>query len=114
MKYFFYFRGDHTEVIELDYDPKTVSYEELLQLFWNNHEYGLTTIIKRQVIYSVIVGNTFQKLTAFIFQYMSLILYHDDDQKRIAEISLKKEKHKHSDELVTEIAPAGAFYPAEE
>jgi peptide-methionine (S)-S-oxide reductase len=64
-----------------------------LQLFWNNHEYGLTTIIKRQ--------------------YMSLILYHDDDQKRIAEISLKKEAHKRNEKLVTEIGPAGAFYPAE-
>lgn len=45
---------------------------------------------------------------------MSLILYHDDEQKRIAEISLKKEAHKHDTKLVTEIAPAGAFYPAEE
>ncbi|KAL4711990.1 hypothetical protein ACJJTC_003657 [Scirpophaga incertulas] len=60
--------GDHTEVIELDFDPKTITYEELLDMFWANHEYGLTTKIKRQ--------------------YMSLIL--------------------------TEIAPAGAFYPAED
>lgn len=45
---------------------------------------------------------------------MSLILYHDENQKRIAEISLKKEEHKYNNKLVTEIAPAGAFYPAEE
>lgn len=45
------YRGDHTEVIEIDYDPKTISYEDLLSLFWNNHEYGLTTKIKRQVIF---------------------------------------------------------------
>ena len=43
-------RGDHTEVIEIDYDPEKVSYEKLLELFWNNHEYGVTTFIKRQVI----------------------------------------------------------------
>lgn len=43
------FRGDHTEVIEIDYDPKTISYEELLKLFYDNHEYGLTTKLKRQV-----------------------------------------------------------------
>ncbi|CAH2216400.1 jg2, partial [Pararge aegeria aegeria] len=40
--------GDHTEVIELDYDPKTATYEELLDMFWANHEYGLTTKLKRQ------------------------------------------------------------------
>lgn len=44
---------------------------------------------------------------------MSLILYHDDDQKRVAEISLKKEAHKYNAKLLTEIKPAGAFYPAE-
>lgn len=41
--------GDHTEVIAIDFDPTVVSYNELLALFWNNHEYGLTTRIKRQV-----------------------------------------------------------------
>ena len=47
-------RGDHTEVIELDYDPKTVTYEDLLDMFWANHEYGLTKKIKRQVNFYVI------------------------------------------------------------
>ncbi|VEN34989.1 unnamed protein product [Callosobruchus maculatus] len=88
------FRGDHTEVVEIDYDPKVISYEDLLELFWNNHEYGLTNITKRQ--------------------YMSLILYHNEDQKRIAEISMKKEAHKRNEKLSTEIAPAGPFYPAED
>lgn len=45
-----YSSGDHTEVIEIDYDPKQISYAELLDMFWNNHEYGLATKIKRQVI----------------------------------------------------------------
>lgn len=86
--------GDHTEVIEIDYDPKTISYEDLLELFWNNHEYGLTTQVKKQ--------------------YMSLILYHDEDQKVKAEISRKKEGHKRKEELITTILPAGIFYPAED
>ncbi|CAH1968257.1 unnamed protein product [Acanthoscelides obtectus] len=86
--------GDHTEVVEIDFDPKVISYDDLLELFWNNHEYGLTTIIKRQ--------------------YMSLILYHNEDQKRIAEISMKKLAHKRNEKLITEIAPAGPFYPAED
>ncbi|KAK4877078.1 hypothetical protein RN001_009584 [Aquatica leii] len=86
--------GDHTEVIEIDYDPSGIAYEQLLQLFWTNHEYGLTTKIKKQ--------------------YASLILYHDNDQKDIANKSLKKESIKHLKEMCTEIKPAAIFYPAED
>ncbi|XP_017776698.1 PREDICTED: peptide methionine sulfoxide reductase isoform X2 [Nicrophorus vespilloides] len=86
--------GDHTEVIEIHYDPKIVSYEDLLELFWNNHEYGLTTIIKRQ--------------------YMSLILYHNEDQLFSAEKSLKQQADRLNQKLMTEIASAGKFYPAED
>lgn len=86
--------GDHTEVIEIEYDPNIISYHDLLKLFWNNHEYGLTTITKRQ--------------------YMSLILYHDDEQKRVAELEIKVEAGKRNEKLITEVAPAGPFYPAED
>ncbi|XP_074028614.1 methionine sulfoxide reductase A [Leptinotarsa decemlineata] len=86
--------GDHTEVIEIDFDPKIISYDDLLQLFWNNHEYGLTTAVKRQ--------------------YMSLILYHCEEQKIAAEVSLKKEQKQRNEPLRTEIARAGHFYPAED
>ncbi len=41
--------GDHTEVISIDFDPTRISYGQLLDLFWNNHEYGLTKKMKRQV-----------------------------------------------------------------
>ncbi|KAF5269967.1 hypothetical protein FQR65_LT05766 [Abscondita terminalis] len=86
--------GDHTEVIEIHFDPEGITYQQLLQMFWNNHEYGLTTKIKKQ--------------------YASLILYHDNEQKEIAEQSMKEEKMKHSEEMCTEIKPAAIFYPAEE
>ncbi|XP_044735002.1 peptide methionine sulfoxide reductase-like [Chrysoperla carnea] len=86
--------GDHTEVIEIDYDPTKISYADLLDKFWNFHEYSLTAPIKRQ--------------------YMSLILYHDEEQKQLATQSLKEEAAKSSEELITEIIPAGAFYPAED
>lgn len=90
-----YFRGDHVECISMDFDPRKVSYKALLDLFWNNHEYGLTTRVKRQ--------------------YLSLILYHNDEQKRIAFESINEEKIKRSPEvIITEIAAAGPFYPAEE
>ncbi|KAF5288259.1 hypothetical protein FQA39_LY04027 [Lamprigera yunnana] len=86
--------GDHTEVIELDFDPKSITYEQLLELFWKNHEYGLTTKIKKQ--------------------YASMILYHNNVQKEIAETSLMHERSNHTVELCTEIKPASIFYPAED
>ncbi|XP_023946355.1 peptide methionine sulfoxide reductase [Bicyclus anynana] len=86
--------GDHTEVIELDYDPKTINYQELLDMFWANHEYGLTTKLKRQ--------------------YQSLILYHDEEQRDAAETSYKSMQVRCNGQLRTEIAPAGVFYPAED
>ncbi|XP_028156149.1 peptide methionine sulfoxide reductase [Ostrinia furnacalis] len=85
--------GDHTEVIELDFDPKTVTFVELLEMFWANHEYGLTTKLKRQ--------------------YQSMILYHDEEQRAAAEASYK-EMLARVGQLRTEIAPAGTFYPAED
>lgn len=64
--YMYYcYRGDHTEVVDIEYDPELVSYTHLLSLFWNNHEYGLTTKIKRQVSYqfSFYILGTFQLIT---------------------------------------------------
>lgn len=87
--------GDHTEVLEIDYDPDIISYKQLLHLFWNNHEYGLTTPVKRQ--------------------YISLILYHDKEQKQIAEESkLEEQKRRAPEVITTEIAPKTNFYAAEE
>ncbi|NP_001040364.1 methionine sulfoxide reductase [Bombyx mori] len=86
--------GDHTEVIEIDYDPKTVTYEELLEIFWANHEYGLTTKLKRQ--------------------YQSMILYHDDEQRLVAEASHRAVQSRCNETLRTEIAKADVFYPAED
>ncbi|KZC04185.1 PREDICTED: peptide methionine sulfoxide reductase [Dufourea novaeangliae] len=65
--------GDHTEVVDIEYNPDVISYSQLLTLFWQNHEYGLTTKIKRQ--------------------YMSLILYHDEEQKLLAEKSRPAEDY---------------------
>lgn len=88
-------RGDHTEVVTIDYDPNQITYYELLNLFWNNHEYGLTTRVKRQ--------------------YMSLILHHSEEQKRVAENSIEEERVRRAPEkIITEIAKSGPFYPAEE
>lgn len=79
----------------MDYDPTKIAFEKLLDIFWNNHEYGLTTRVKRQ--------------------YMSLILYHSDEQRVAALNSIKMERVKRAPEVIcTEVAKANEFYPAEE
>lgn len=87
--------GDHTEVISIDYDPTKITYLQLLDLFWNNHEYGLTKRQKRQ--------------------YMSLILTHSAEQREIATKSRDDEQVKRAPEvIITEIADAREYYPAED
>ncbi|KAL5282343.1 hypothetical protein ACFFRR_005486 [Megaselia abdita] len=88
-------KGDHTEVIKIDFNPSIITFDELLQLFWANHEYGLSTKIKRQ--------------------YMSVIFYHNNDQRIVSHISKKKEQLKRNSEFITtEIKEASIFYPAED
>jgi len=90
----------HAEAVQVDYDPDVISYEELLDLFWSNHD---PTSLNRQ---GPDVG----------YQYRSAIFVHDDEQKKIAEKS--KEKLENSGRfqkpIVTEITPAPEFYKAEE
>ena len=90
----------HAEAVEVVYDPKKVSYERLLQLFWHNVD-PLTA--DRQFCDG---GH----------QYRSAIFYHDDAQRELAEASKQAiETSKRFDQpIVTEIVPAAPFYPAEE
>lgn len=90
----------HAEAVEVVYDPKKVSYERLLQLFWHNVD-PLTA--DRQFC----DGGR---------QYRSAIFYHDDAQRELAEASKQAiETSKRFDQpIVTEIVPAAPFYPAEE
>ena len=90
----------HAESVQVEFDPKQVSYEKLLDIFWNLHD---PTQYHRQ---GPDVGS----------QYRSAIFYHDEEQKNKAIQS--KEKLEKSDKyrkpIVTEISPARQFYPAEE
>ncbi|GGE25600.1 peptide-methionine (S)-S-oxide reductase [Marinithermofilum abyssi] len=90
----------HAEVVHLEYDPKVVTYEELLQVFWENHD---PTQLNRQ---GPDVGT----------QYRSVIFYHTPEQKEAAEKSKAEleKSGKYDKPIVTEIAPAGPFYKAEE
>lgn len=87
----------HAEVIQVEFDPAQVSYEKVLETFWEAHD---PTTLNRQ---GADVGT----------QYRSIILYHSPEQKAAAEKS-KAEAQKHfSKPIVTEIVPLTKFYRAE-
>lgn len=91
-------RTGHAEVVQVEYDPEKVGYDELLDVFWSNHD---PTQKNRQ---GPDVGT----------QYRSVIFYHDEDQLRRAEASLEEAQSVRKKQVVTEITPAPAFYRAEE
>jgi peptide methionine sulfoxide reductase msrA/msrB len=90
----------HAEAVQIVYDPKQISYQELISIFWENHN---PTTLNRQ---GPDVGT----------QYRSAVFYHDQEQKEMAESS-KKELElsgKYQQAIVTEIVPSVTFYRAEE
>lgn len=92
-------RTGHAEVVQVVYDPDVVSYEELLDVYWRNID---PTTPNRQFCD---MGS----------QYRPAIFYHDDEQQRLAEASKRQvEETDRFDQVVTEIEPLDAFYPAEE
>ncbi len=90
----------HVEAVEVEYDPDEISYEELLDVFWNNHN---PTTLNRQ---GPDVG----------IQYRSAIFYHSNEQKEIAEKSKQTldKSGQYENPIVTEIVPTPIFYKAEE
>ena len=90
----------HAEVVEVEYDPALVSYEELLSVFWHNHN---PTTPNRQ---GPDVGT----------QYRSAIFFHNAEQEAAARASKEKlqKSDRYKNPIVTEITPASQFYRAEE
>lgn len=88
----------HTEVLQLKYDPKKISYQELLKKFWEIHD---PTQMNRQ---GPDVGE----------QYRSVIFFHDQEQEKIAKESLENEQKKINKKIATAIELAPEFYKAEE
>jgi len=93
-------RTGHAEVVHLRYDPSVVSYDQLLDVFWEIHD---PTALNRQ---GMDVGE----------QYRSVIFFYDDQQKRIAEASKEtlQKSRKHRKPIVTQVLPASDFHRAEE
>ncbi len=89
----------HAEAVRVTYDPKTVTYGQLLEYFWRHVD---PTVQDRQFCD---VGN----------QYRTAILYENDAQRRAAQASKAAlEKSGRLAHVYTEVAPSGAFYPAED
>lgn len=92
-------RTGHAEVVEVKFDPDVISFDQLLDLFWQLHD---PTTLNRQ---GADVGT----------QYRSAIFYHSDEQREAAEASKKRwNESKYNNRIVTEITAASKFYKAEE
>jgi peptide-methionine (S)-S-oxide reductase len=90
----------HAEVVQITYDPSVISYDELLEIFWHTHD---PTTLNRQ-------GNDVGT------QYRSVIFFHNDEQKKLAEHYKQKlnEEKVYDNPVITEIVPFKAFYVAED
>lgn len=89
----------HAEVVQITFDPNVIDYRELLEIFFTIHD---PTTLNRQ-------GNDVGH------EYRSIILYHDEKQKQIAEDTVTTfAKTLWDDPIVTEIKPLDKFWPAED
>jgi peptide-methionine (S)-S-oxide reductase len=85
--------GDHTETLQVDYDPSKISYAQLLELFWEEHD---------------------PTSRSWSPQYKAVVFAHDEEQKRLAEESRARIAKKLGKTVHTEVLPYGRFYAAED
>jgi len=85
--------ADHTETIQIDFDPSRISYGELLNIFWKSHDPGHKT---------------------WSPQYKAVIFFHNEDQKRLAFESRKRAADREKGPVYTEILPHTGFFLAED
>lgn len=85
--------GDHTESVQVGFDPEEITYAELLKVFWDSHApcSGVCSV-----------------------QYRSALFVHDEEQRRVAEKSRATEEARRGNKVSTAIEKAGRFYPAED
>ena len=90
----------HAEVVQIKFDPNAISYKEILQIFFSVHD---PTTLNRQ-------GNDIGT------SYRSAIFYHNDEQRRVAEETIKEieDEGMWDAPIVTEITAFDKFYPAED
>lgn len=85
--------GDHTETVQVDYDPSRISYNQLLDIFWASHRPTSRNWSR---------------------QYMNVIFYHDDQQHAVALASKTKIEQKVGRKVKTEVLPLRSFTMAED
>ena len=93
-------RTGHAEVVDVEFDPSRIAYEELLEVFWACHD---PTTLNRQ---GPDIGT----------QYRSVLFFYSPEQEAAARVSKQKLERggRYRGEIVTEIIPASTYYPAEE
>ncbi len=89
----YYQLGDHTESFQVEFDPEKISYERLLEIFWSSHNP------------CAVSGSR---------QYMSAVFYHNEAQRRLAEITRDRQAARLGRRITTPILPLREFYPAED
>ncbi len=85
--------GDHTEAFQVDFDPAVLSYKEILEIFWNNHNP---------------TGKAWSR------QYMAAVYFHNNEQESAALESKAALEEKLGAAVTTEIVSLEIFYPAED
>ena len=85
--------GDHSEAVQIDYDPSRISYRELLDIFWKSHDPGAKSWSR---------------------QYRVAIFYHGEEQRRLALESRDREAAKRKETIHTEVLPFTGFTLAED
>jgi methionine-S-sulfoxide reductase len=85
--------GDHTETIEVDFDPAVISFSRLLEVFWGSHD---------------------PTARSWSSQYKAAVFYHNEEQKRLALESRDKESGKRQAAIRTEVLAFTGFYLAED
>ena len=93
-------RTGHAEVVDVEFDPSRIGYQKLLEIFWACHD---PTTRNRQ---GPDIGT----------QYRSVLFFHSPEQEAVARASKEKLERsgRYRSEIVTEIAPASSYYPADE
>lgn len=89
----YYYLSNHSETIQIEYDPSKITYTDLLKVFWESH-------LPTHVSYSS--------------QYASIIFYHNEEQMKLAIESKEQEEARLGQELYTRIIPYTEFYLAED
>jgi peptide-methionine (S)-S-oxide reductase len=85
--------GEHSETVQIEYDPTRISYQELLDVFWAGHNPARPSWSR---------------------QYASIIFYHDEEQRRLAEASKGQYEAECGCRVYSEVVPAATFYLAED